>query len=125
MRRLFKPERDFTYYGGLLLLAGASFSLIWAIWRDAFEPRNFLVYFLVYGWGYLLLLKSDTDYRIGRLEEKMTEALAKISFFEGTLQKEAPEEELLVEDVGNEGVLPPRGELFQELWGEKTEDEEE
>ena len=30
------------------LLVIASASLIWAIWKDAFEPHHFLVYFLVY-----------------------------------------------------------------------------
>ena len=69
------------------LLVVASASLIWAIWKDAFEPKDFLVYFLIYGWGYILLLKSDTEYRCKRLEKRMTEVLARLETLETSMKR--------------------------------------
>lgn len=98
MRRWqWKIQRDTNYYFGLFLLVVASASLIWAIWKDAFEPHDFLVYFLVYAWGYILLLKSDAEYRFTRLEKKMTEVLARLD---------------ALEDQSERKELPPSGELF-------------
>ncbi|NLW08984.1 MAG: hypothetical protein GX036_03875 [Firmicutes bacterium] len=92
-------QRDTNYYFGLFLLVIASASLIWAIWKDAFEPHHFLVYFLVYAWGYILLLKSDTEYRFSRLEKKITEVLARLEDLENSREE------------GEAGHLPS-GELF-------------
>lgn len=124
MRRILKLSRDSNYYFGLLLLVGASLSLIWAIWRDAFEPENFLVYFLIYGWGYLLLLKSDVEYRFGRLEQEMTRILSRIDSLEKSPAESEPRyltapahHERL--EAGNE--TPAAGEIFQELWGENSD----
>ena len=64
-------QRDTNYYFGLFLLVIASASLLWAIWRDAFDPQDFLVYFLIYAWGYILLLKSIGKYRMQRLETRL------------------------------------------------------
>ncbi|HEY8392676.1 MAG TPA: hypothetical protein VIL83_08120 [Capillibacterium sp.] len=65
-------KRDTNYYFGLALLVVASASIIWAFFFDGFEPEDFLVYFLIYAWGYTLLLKSDTEYRLDRLEKAVT-----------------------------------------------------
>lgn len=81
-RRKLNLSRDGNYYGGLFLLVVASATLFWAIWRDAFEPRDFLVYFLIYGTGYVLLFKSDTEYRLKKLEEKTAEILARLTLLE-------------------------------------------
>ncbi|NLY89602.1 MAG: hypothetical protein GX085_08300 [Firmicutes bacterium] len=94
-----KFQRDTNYYFGLFLLVIASASLLWAIWKDAFEPHNFLVYFLIYAWGYILLLKSDTEYRFKRLEKKMTEVLARLEDLESSRER-------------GEANLLPSGELF-------------
>ena len=67
-----KLERDGNYYFGLILLVVASASIIWAFFFDGFEPKDFLAYFLVYAWGFTLLLKSDSEYRLKRLEETVT-----------------------------------------------------
>ncbi|HHW13242.1 MAG TPA: hypothetical protein GXX33_09620 [Firmicutes bacterium] len=72
MKFNFKFERDGNYYFGLLLLVAASASIIYAFFFDGFEPQNFLAYFLIYAWGYTLLLKSDCEYRLKRLEEAVT-----------------------------------------------------
>ncbi|NLW60238.1 MAG: hypothetical protein GX073_07875 [Firmicutes bacterium] len=72
MKFNFKFERDGNYYFGLGLLVLASASIVWAFFFDGFEPKDFLVYFLVYAWGYTLLLKSDCEYRFKRLEETVT-----------------------------------------------------
>jgi|SRR5690554_2029960 len=83
-------QRDTNYYAGLFLLVVASATLIWAIWRDAFEPRDFLLYFLIYAAGYVLLLKSDTEYRLKRLEEKTGQILARLDMLEKTENKPDP-----------------------------------
>ncbi|HHU83433.1 MAG TPA: hypothetical protein GXZ26_10570 [Firmicutes bacterium] len=92
-------QRDTNYYFGLFLLVIASASLLWAIWRDAFDPQDFLVYFLIYAWGYILLLKSDTEYRMQRLEKTMIEVLARLGALE-TLRERGEADSL------------PSGELF-------------
>lgn len=68
----FKLNRDGNYYFGLILLVAASISILWAFFFDGFAPEDFLVYFLIYAWGFTLLLKSDTEYRLNRLETTVT-----------------------------------------------------
>ena len=95
----FRFERDTNYYFGLFLLVVASATLIWAIWKDAFEPQDFLVYFIIYGWGYILLLKSDMEFRCQRMEKKIMEVLARLEALETPMER-------------GEGASPPSGELF-------------
>lgn len=64
-------KRDTNYYFGLTLLSVAVLCIGWAIIKDAFEPKDFLVYFLIYSWGYVLILKSDSELRIGSLEQRI------------------------------------------------------
>ncbi|HBR27805.1 MAG TPA: hypothetical protein DD789_00050 [Firmicutes bacterium] len=72
MKFNFKFNRDGNYYFGLILLVVASISILWAFFFDGFDPEDFLVYFLIYAWGFTLLLKSDTEYRLNRLETTVT-----------------------------------------------------
>ncbi len=71
MRLNFKLSRDTNYYFGLLLLVVASASIVWAFFNDGFDPEDYLVYFLIYAWGFTLLLKSDSEFRLQRLEKKI------------------------------------------------------
>jgi len=76
-----KPTRDNNYYFGLILLKlGIATILIYLIW-DAYEPLSFLITFLLCGWGFVLLWKSDNDLRfqiaqarIEGLEEELDHA---------------------------------------------------
>lgn len=123
MRRIWEPKRDSNYYLGLALLIGASLTLVWAIWQEAFDPQDFLVYFLIYGWGYILLFKSDTEFRLNRLEEEVTKISA---YFEELNKGSAPEEGYAQDESGIRSQAEPSGvgELFQELWGETMDLEE-
>lgn len=83
MRKLIplKLDRDTNYYFGMTLFVVASLSILWAIVKDAFEPKDFLIYFLIYAWGYVLVLKSDFEYRVGRMEQaiiKLEEQLVRL-----------------------------------------------
>jgi hypothetical protein len=64
-------KRDTNYYFGLALFIAASLTIVWAIYKDAFDPKDFLVYFLIYSWGYVILLKSDYELRVSRLEKEI------------------------------------------------------
>lgn len=103
-------QRDNNYYFGLFLLVVASASLLWAIWRDGFEPNNFLVYFLIYAWGYILILKSDSEYRFKRLEKKMTEVIARLEALERSGERveanSVPSGELFAGSDGLPGNAP-------------------
>lgn len=86
--KLFKsqPYRDNNYYWGLFLLLLGIISLgvymlvdFWGIF-SGFEPVSFLITFLICGWGFVLLWKSDTDYRFHQAEEKINELEAEIAF---------------------------------------------
>lgn len=91
MRFDFKLNRDTNYYFGLLLLILASASIIWAFFNDGFDPEDFLVYFLVYAWGITLLLKSDAELRLNRLEQETTVILSRLEQIEKTLNPPAEE----------------------------------
>ncbi|HHU50810.1 MAG TPA: hypothetical protein GXZ36_03175 [Firmicutes bacterium] len=120
MRRIWDPDRDTNYYFGLVLLIGASLTLVWAIWREAFDPGDFLVYFLIYGCGYILLFRSDTEFRLKNLEEEVTQLAARVKELSTDL---APGERYAPEENGDSSQTerPGVGELFQELWGETTD----
>ncbi|HHT48250.1 MAG TPA: hypothetical protein GXZ98_03035 [Firmicutes bacterium] len=102
MRFNFKFDRDGNYYFGLVLLVIASASIIWAFFFDGFDPEDFLVYFLVYAWGFTLLLKSDTEYRFNRLEKVVTTLQAKLDQIVADAlheNKDGQEETIEVEDA--------------------------
>jgi hypothetical protein len=65
--------RDNNYYCGLLLLQLAILSLVAYLILDAYEPLAFLITFLICGWGFVLLWKSDNDLRFQMAEQKITE----------------------------------------------------
>lgn len=58
-----QPTRDNNYYFGLLLLHIGILSIFWYLIFDIFEPLSFLITFLITGWGFILLWKSDNDLR--------------------------------------------------------------
>ncbi len=58
-----QPTRDNNYYFGLFLLQIGILSIFWYLKFDAFEPLAFLITFLICGWGFVLLWKSDNDLR--------------------------------------------------------------
>lgn len=101
-----KFNRDGNYYFGLALLVIASASIIWAFFFDGFDPEDFLVYFLIYAWGFTLLLKSDTEYRFGRLEKAITTLQQRLDqLTAGPLQEDQDQQEAIVaeEDNANAG----------------------
>lgn len=74
-------SRDNNYYFGLILLQLGISSIVFYLVFDAFEPLSFLITFLVCGWGFVLLWKSDNDYRF-------QQAAAKLSELESALKKD-------------------------------------
>ncbi|NLW45737.1 MAG: hypothetical protein GXY86_00120 [Firmicutes bacterium] len=58
-----QPTRDNNYYFGLFLLHIGILSIFWYLIFDTFEPLAFLITFLICGWGFILLWKSDNDLR--------------------------------------------------------------
>ncbi|HBF39345.1 MAG TPA: hypothetical protein DDW50_18750 [Firmicutes bacterium] len=80
MKRMFNLDltRDNNYYWGLLLLQLAILSLIAYLIFDAYEPLAFLVTFLICGWGFVLLWKSDNDLRFKMAQMKIEDLEAKL-----------------------------------------------
>ncbi len=68
-----EPERDNNYYFGLILLILSILSIVVYLIYDAFEPEAFLITFLLCGWGFVLLWKSDNDYRFAITQAKLEE----------------------------------------------------
>ena len=73
-----KLTRDSNYYFGLLLLQLAIISLVAYLVLDAYEPLAFLITFLISGWGFVLLWKSDNDLRFQRAQTKINELEARL-----------------------------------------------
>ena len=71
MKRIFKQEPD--YYWGLILLFVSCFSLVWALWRDAFKPPVFLTGLLVFSLGYALLWRYDIKQKLASLAAEITD----------------------------------------------------
>ncbi|TCL62994.1 hypothetical protein EDC14_102248 [Hydrogenispora ethanolica] len=73
LKRYFKIElsRDNNYYFGLSLLIVGIVSIFWYLKFDLFEPLAFLVTFLIIGWGFVLLWKSDDDLRFEQAQAKI------------------------------------------------------
>lgn len=69
-----KHSRD--YYWGLGLLLASCFTLLWALWRDAFKPEVFLGDFLIFSWGYALLWRHDINQRLDGLQKELDELKA-------------------------------------------------
>lgn len=107
MRLNFKLSRDTNYYFGLLLLVVASASIVWAFFNDGFDPEDYLVYFLIYAWGFTLLLKSDSEFRLQRLEKKINSMESSLEEIENKLIDSAKS--------GVNGEEKSSSELYQEL----------
>ncbi|MGE5581109.1 MAG: hypothetical protein ACM3X9_01075 [Bacillota bacterium] len=65
--------RDNNYYFGLTLLHLGIISLVVYLLLDAYEPLAFLITFLISGWGFILLWKSDNDLRFKMARERIEE----------------------------------------------------
>lgn len=100
LRNCFKWKRDNNYYFGLFLLQLGIASIAWYLIFDAFEPMSFLITFIICGWGFVLLWKSDNDYRFQLVQENMIKlaeelqeskyALLNQSQFSGDVESEMP-----------------------------------
>lgn len=66
-----KPERDNNYYFGLFLLILGILTIGVYLLIDGFEPLAFLITFLISGWGFVLLWKSDNDLRFKMMHDKI------------------------------------------------------
>ncbi len=66
-----QPTRDNNYYFGLSLLQIGILSIFCYLLLDAFEPLAFLITFLVCGWGFVLLWKSDNDLRFKQSQARI------------------------------------------------------
>lgn len=64
-------SRDNNYYFGLFLLQLGIISLVVYLLLDAYEPLAFLLTFLICGWGFILLWKSDNDLRFKLAQAKI------------------------------------------------------
>jgi hypothetical protein len=84
-----KLERDDNYYWGLILLKIGIVSLFIYLICDLFEPLSFLVTFLICGWGFVLIWKSDNDLRFKNTQEKIA-----------SLEKELTESQQLLASLG-------------------------
>ena len=58
-----RPDRDNNYYLGLSLLIISILTIVVYLIFDLFEPLSFLITFLICGWGFVLLWKSDQELR--------------------------------------------------------------
>ena len=67
----FQPTRDNNYYCGLALLQIGILTIFWYIKFDLFEPLSFLITFLICGWGFVLLWKSDNDLRFKQAQTRI------------------------------------------------------
>ncbi|NLY75351.1 MAG: hypothetical protein GX075_08600 [Firmicutes bacterium] len=67
----FQPTRDNNYYWGLALLQAGILTIFWYLKFDLFEPLSFLITFLICGWGFVLLWKSDNDLRFKQAQTRI------------------------------------------------------
>jgi Flp pilus assembly protein TadB len=66
-------NRDNNYYSGLFLMVLGIASIFWYLKFDLFEPLAFLITFLVIGWGFVLVWKSDNDLRFQQAQQQINE----------------------------------------------------
>jgi hypothetical protein len=94
LKRYFKLKRDNNYYIGLILLELGIATIFWYLFFDAFEAWAFVITFLLCGWGFVLLWKSDNDYRfqiakykIMQLESEMQKNVAEMQNSKAEIDK--------------------------------------
>jgi predicted membrane protein len=73
IRRCFNLKRDNNYYFGLLLLKIGIATIFVYLLFDAFELMAFFVTAAISGWGFVLLWKSDNDYRFQIAKDKIVQ----------------------------------------------------
>lgn len=84
LEKLFKwkPARDNNYYCGILLLMIGILTIVVYLLIDGFEPLAFLITFLICGWGFVLLWKSDNDFRFKQTEQRIKELETELIYAE-------------------------------------------
>ena len=75
-----RPDRDNNYYFGLSLLIISILTIVVYLIFDLFEPLSFLITFLICGWGFVLLWKSDNELRFTKAQAKLAALEAEIAF---------------------------------------------
>ena len=75
-----RPDRDNNYYLGLSLLIISILTIVVYLIFDLFEPLSFLITFLICGWGFVLLWKSDNELRFTKAQAKLATLEAEIAF---------------------------------------------
>jgi len=98
-----KHERE--YYWGLALLVVSCFSLVWALWRDAFRTDVFLAGLLAFSWGYALLWRHDIGQSLASLSAEVAELKAQLAGGEENAESVAWAQEL----PASEGRIPAPG----------------
>lgn len=78
LKKLFNMQRDNNYYLGLILLKIGVVTIFLYLFFDAFEPVSFLITFAICGWGFVLLWKSDNDYRFQLVQQKFFQLEAEL-----------------------------------------------
>ena len=73
-------DRDNNYYFGLTLLLVSILSIFWYLKFDLFEPLSFLITFLISGWGFVLLWKSDNDLRFEMAKNRIDELEVRLGY---------------------------------------------
>jgi hypothetical protein len=91
IKRCFKLKRDNNYYLGLILLELGIGTIFWYLLFDAFEAGAFLITFLLCGWGFVLLWKSDNDYRFQIAKYKIMQLETEIQKTAADMQKSKAE----------------------------------
>lgn len=72
MKKIRPNKHDSIYYWGLALMLMIPLALGLEFWKYSFcRPSHFPIYCLIYGWGYLLLFKSDCAAKIRDLEAEL------------------------------------------------------
>jgi hypothetical protein len=78
LKKLFHMQRDNNYYLGLILLKVGIVTIFLYLFFDAFESVSFLITFAICGWGFVLLWKSDNDYRFQLVQQKVAQLETKL-----------------------------------------------
>jgi hypothetical protein len=91
IKRYFKLKRDNNYYLGLILLEIGIATIFCYLFLDAFEAWAFLITFALCGWGFVLLWKSDNDYRFQIAKYKILQLENEIQKTTAEIQKSKSE----------------------------------
>jgi hypothetical protein len=111
IKRYFKLKRDNNYYFGLILLEIGIATIFWYLFFDAFEAWAFLVTFALCGWGFVLLWKSDNDYRFQIAKYKILQLENEVQKSTAEMQKAKAEIDKTREKFERQEVVSHRRKL--------------